>query len=415
MKSSFRRLKTATPFFYRMESDFGMVKGSKVEVNYNITSLDSNIDNYFLMLLLTKNQYEDFYNVADDTHTSVYNSLCTSPSEMRIPITSSGIGKFEYNVDFSSLYSFAVMECRTIEASSSPLYSVDVSLMNPSFDGSQNNIEFVHLGMELIMSPRASLGLSILYAFIFSGVIWQLATVNNGNQIKPVHFLMLITVILFFIAFLVNYVYLSKMNDEGETDYSLYSTVLFIYHLAISAFFVTIVLVSMGWQILRPGITSKEFTLIAPILILFISTGLFYSTCVGDKVSSSCEPVGAVNNICRSLILLGLIIAGNITMTNLKTSLSASPWAPSIPIIYARLRQYTILRNVFLLYIILPVIFQIIKFSMFSWREIWIFELCVALCDVLFTIFVIILFGPVDMTSVTRPFDGSLGVEEVLE
>jgi hypothetical protein len=106
--------------------------------------------------------------------------------------------------------------------------------------------------------------------------------------------------------------------------------------------------------------------------------------------------------------MISSIIAMNYTVSHLRTLITNLTWCPSIPYLYVRLRNYYNLRSFFLLYILLPTAVLMIQVTMLSWKEEWVVHLLNNIITLAFYVLVGIIFSPLDVSLLTRPFDGTL-------
>ena len=98
----------------------------------------------------------------------------------------------------------------------------------------------------------------------------------------------------------------------------------------------------------------------------------------------------------------------NYTVSHLRTLITNLAWCPSIPYLYVRLRNYYNFRVFYLLYILLPTAVLMIQVTMLSWKEDWVVYLLNDIVTLAFYLLVGIIFSPLDVTLLTKPFDGTL-------
>lgn len=106
--------------------------------------------------------------------------------------------------------------------------------------------------------------------------------------------------------------------------------------------------------------------------------------------------------------MISSIIAMNYTVSHLRTLITNLTWCPSIPYLYVRLRNYYNFRTCYLLYILLPTVVLMIQVTMLTWKEDWVPDLLNKLITLTFYCIVGMIFSPLDVTMLTRPFDGTL-------
>lgn len=106
--------------------------------------------------------------------------------------------------------------------------------------------------------------------------------------------------------------------------------------------------------------------------------------------------------------MISSIIAMNYTVSHLRTLITNLAWCPSIPYLYVRLRTYYSFRTLYLLYILLPTVAIMIQVTMLTWKEQWIVDAVNIFINLGFYFVVGVIFSPLDLAELTRPFDGSL-------
>jgi hypothetical protein len=124
-------------------------------------------------------------------------------------------------------------------------------------------------------------------------------------------------------------------------------------------------------------------------------------------VSQTCQSLNLVTYILRNLVLLGIIIAMNFTVTQLRAGLIHSPWIPSTPVQYARVKQFQVFRIVFILYLLLPTAFLLVQSSFFSWKETWIVFLLNDVLTLYMYFHVGATFAPLQEPFLIRAFDNT--------
>ena len=73
-----------------------------------------------------------------------------------------------------------------------------------------------------------------------------------------------------------------------------------------------------------------------------------------------------------ALLMLGIIISLNFTITQLRAMLAHTQWDPSSAFCYARTKQFQTFRIGFVLYLLLPTAFLLVRDQMpYSWEQDW--------------------------------------------
>merc|ERR1712070_514209 len=93
---------------------------------------------------------------------------------------------------------------------------------------------------------------------------------------------------------------------------------------------------------------------------------------MGGQTSSICSAYLLTEYIVRSLIMLGIIVAMNFNITQLRTRLNEDRWGiQDTPLQYDKLRKLQSFRLAFLAYLLVPTALLIIKITVLSWRYEW--------------------------------------------
>lgn len=110
--------------------------------------------------------------------------------------------------------------------------------------------------------------------------------------------------------------------------------------------------------------------------------------------------------------MISSIIAMNYTVSHLRTLITNLTWCPSIPYLYVRLRNYYSFRTFYLLYVLLPTVAVMVQVTMLTWKEQWMVDAIYYLISLGFYFLVGVIFSPLDLAELTRPFDGTLTLVE---
>ena len=110
----------------------------------------------------------------------------------------------------------------------------------------------------------------------------------------------------------------------------------------------------------------------------------------------------------KTIILLGIVVAMNFSITQLRTIILHSPWIQNILFQYARAKQFNNFRATFLAYLILPTVILILEFSILSWRTQWIADMMIQLVDVMIAVTIGVSFPPISEQYLSRAFDGTM-------
>jgi hypothetical protein len=265
-----------------------------------------------------------------------------------------------------------VLQCRT-NASTNPVeidVKVDLRNIRPEGDG------YSHLAIDEVMIPHVLQGTAIAYFLLLFGLGAQMYFAKE--HIAQTHWIFLATLAVCTISSLADYNHYFHYNKYGEdsdgvtlaanifsffSDFGLISSLLFL---------------SMGWSLVRRNFQSRELQMACASLLFYFCFGMAAASCI-DTGDVTCQGLSLVTLVVKSLLLLAIIVAMNYTVTLLKSMLYHSPWVASTPIQYARSKQFQIFRLMFIVYLLLPTVFILIKVSMYLWFQFLHYD--VLLCD----------------------------------
>ena len=161
------------------------------------------------------------------------------------------------------------------------------------------------------------------------------------------------------------------MNDHGvmNTHYEYANNVFEMIEEVITLG--TIQLMVLGWATVHFRLTPTQIRVITAAFGLFVIMGLSSATCL-EIESTTCQSLYLVTYIIRALLMLGIIISLNFTITQLRAMLAHTQWDPSSAFCYARTKQFQTFRIGFVLYLLLPTAFLLVRDQMpYSWEQDW--------------------------------------------
>lgn len=201
---------------------------------------------------------------------------------------------------------------------------------------------------------------------------------------------------------------MNEMNKYGEVGVGMTVLVQATDHVFRSLFLASMLLVSFGWSISRSYLPDREKTFATFSITSYLLIGLAHATCVKEANSgSACDFFNAFTYVMRTIILLGIVVALNFSITQLRTILLHSPWVQNIMLQYMRAKQFNTFRSAFLAYLIMPTVILLLEFSILSWRSEWIADLMIQMVDVMIAVLIGASFPPINEQYFSRAFDGS--------
>jgi len=403
-------------------TSFGMAKDGIITINYRLDLTNNNNNNnnnnlneyYLLMVIVTQSQKVGWYsftinNNNDDDGTIATNilQLCNSPSQSRYNLNINNNGNYTYKIPSNDLYSILLFQCYNGNPLTSLKVELDVSLIN--IRPINDNSKYTQFAIEEVMVPRVIDAEIILYTIFILGLIFQLYM--NKRYVKIVHFFYLLTLIFMIIQLISRHYQLNEIEILGYSSIKMLLAYNITSHISNVISLATLFIISLGLNfghnvLLR----EKKFGFIAITSYFIIGFGGACCT----EATDQCKSLWLVSYVMRSIVLLGIIVAMNYSVAQLRAIIINSAWAPSTPWHYHKLQQYQIFRFIFLIYLILPTIFITIQSTLFTWKDNWMIFLMTELLTLFIYLHVGINFAP-DRDDFNRAFDGTYNNRERID
>ena len=371
---------------------------------------------YFLMLVLNDNQMGSWFPDIGTNDPSSVSRLCTQPAAVRhhLILDANGQGNFSYTVPASNnqiggastdaQYSVALLQCYNLKLPSVALQvtaKTEMYNIQPMGGGGKS-----YLSIDNVPKVRILQGELIIYVLFVIVVIGQILLSMKPWYVLKLHVLFAVTILFGLALTAATYGQQANLNNTGIDSPSVNVAVSVIDHFNTTTDLVCFLLLSMGWCTTRIALSSKEIKFISGVIALYFIIGMALAVC-SDPVSQTCQSLNLVTYILRNLVLLGIIIAMNFTVTQLRAGLIHSPWIPSTPVQYARVKQFQAFRIVFILYLLLPTAFLLVQSSFFSWKETWIVFLLNDVLTLYMYFHVGATFAPLQEPFLIRAFDNT--------
>lgn len=385
---------------------WGVAKGATISTVYNVQNVT---DSAFLLLTVAEGFDISLYSAAMKAPMTpdLMDYLCQQPSTVRETLF--GTGKSQYTFPSTDRYSVILLRCLTpssnyTQGNTLSLVEVDVSvhIINPN--GSELSIEDI----PFVQTALFFLILYVILMVILAGQILRAPT----DAVKPIHSLFLFTAAVGVLSNMLYYVWLLNLDQAEPGEESGIGMAILtraVMHIFDTLFLLSLLLVSFGWSISRTFLPDREKQFTFFCIGSYLLLGLLNSTCTGDSAATvSCNSLNVLTYVVKTLILLGVVVALNISSNQLRSIIQHSPWINNILLQYARSKQFTNFRLAFLFYLLLPTVILLLELSLLSWRTQWITDMMIKLVDVMLSIVVAVNFSPLSESYLSRSFDGSL-------
>ena len=422
VKTEVSQLKT--PYAVTVLKLFGAVTGSTFtgSYTYNTTHFGDEYhgrDSMLLVVLVNEEMDTNLYTPylgytgykPQDISVEDIQTLCQQPSHYRksfyLTAPNSGkeqSGSFVYTIPYPDRYTAYIMRCLV---GSSNYSSQELDSLDFNFE-----LHLSNWGEELPVEEISLINMSVFFIIVYTVLllvlIGQLFRAES-DTVKPIHYLFLATMIAAIFTYTFYYVYLNDLNEFGEVTKTLTILVQATDHIFSTLFLACMLLISLGWTISRTFLPEKEKNFTYFAIGAYLLAGLCHSTCTGDdQDGAQCDFFNVITYVMKTIILLGIVVAMNFTITQHRTIILHSPWIQNILLQYARTKQFNNFRAVFLFYLILPTVILLLEFSILSWRTQWIADMMIQLVDVMIVVSIGVSFYPISEQYLSRAFDGTM-------
>ena len=417
-----------TPYAAVLLKMFGAVSGGIFAGSYSFnTTREGDLSNRedSMLLVVLVNEEMDFARYApylgdaneepQDISTENVEKLCQQPSHYRksfyLTAQNNGIqqsGTFVYTIPYPDRYTAYLMRCLVGSSNYSSTQSTQqLEPLDFNFE-----LHLSNWGEELPVEDISLLNMCVFFIVVYMVLLvimtGQILRADTGT-VKPIHFLFLATMMTAVLTYAFYYVYLNNLNEYGEVANSMTILVQATDHIYSTLFLASMLLVSFGWTISRTFLPEKEKTFTYFAIGTYLFVGLCHSTCVsGTQGGTQCDFFNVFTYVMKTIILLGIVVAMNFSITQLRTIILHSPWIQNILFQYARAKQFNNFRATFLAYLILPTVILILEFSILSWRTQWIADMMIQLVDVMIAVTIGVSFPPISEQYLSRAFDGTM-------
>jgi len=365
---------------------------------------------YMMVIVMKDEQKSDWYRTVPTTDVNEMSQLCTQPSiyRHRLEFNALGQANFTYRISETmihadSQYSLALLQCYSL---TSPGIALAVAATAEMWNVQPGNTAAKsYLGIEDVLKIRVLEGDMLIASLFLTILVAQIVLSMKPWYVLKLHILFLLSIALGLALMAVTYAELKNRNTTGMESAENNMVVSVVDHFNTTTLLACFLLLSLGWCTTRINLPVKEIRFIAGSIVLYFIIGMANAVCMDD--SNQCASLNLVTYIIKNLLLLGIIIAMNFTVTQLRAGLMHSPWIPSTPVQYARVKQFQMFRIVFILYLLLPTAFLLVQQSLFTWREDWL----VFLLDEVLTLYMYFhvgsTFSPLQEPFLIRAFDNT--------
>lgn len=406
---------SGSPFGAAVMTKFGLARHGTVRIDYSLKTLKgedtsrASMDRFnmmFIAVVLNEEQRSSYFAQFENEGEQVAmssgdaNKYCNDPALARVQMF--GTGTYSHTLSGmdarAEQTSVVVLQCKQGLGVQGPRITADltVTMTNIRPDGGTD-----HLGVEDIMVIRTIEGELIMYWLMLGGLIAQIYYNREHNRHLQYMFLTVLSWTI--ITTFVRHGRWSYMNNHGQKNIHLeYANNMFVMIEEVITL-TCVLLMVLGWSTVHFRLTQIQIRVSAGALGLFLVMGLGSSSCLEDT-STACESLFLVTYIIRALLMLGIIICLNFTITQLRAMLAHTQWDPSSAYCYARTKQFQTFRVGFVLYLLLPTAILLVQDILYTWEQDWLGTALPDILQVLMYLLVGSTFAPLKDHFINRAF-----------
>ncbi|GLD96714.1 hypothetical protein PINS_up005397 [Pythium insidiosum] len=394
-------------------SSFGMEVGGRVTIdisNLTYLSFPANVSTRQVPVVFTLYDIDQWraYSVLQLREMPIKSPtlLCHYPAAMRYTITERKFQLREssrrvfFDVIKPSLYTLQVQVC----GDASVYVAGQASMVNIGFDGQLSE----HLGVE-------ELGLIPLYkalvvTYTCFTALWIAECIMQRKIVPRISYALQVALHVKTLEVFIKTWYYQEFSRRGHRDSMFKMTQDATESISCAAMLVVMLLAALGWSLTRDELSRREIRLISVSFGCYFCIALAKASC--DFEDDVCKAYMLTEYIIRSVMMLGVIIALNITISQLRLALTEARWNNVVtPLTYMKLDQLQRFRFVFLLYLLIPTTLLILNLLVItpagSWRYDWV-NFFLSECTTLFiNVNVALILRPLDSFIFSRLVRGT--------
>ena len=264
-----------------------------------------------------------------------------------------------------------------------------------------------HLGVEDVMMVRSLEGECIVYMLMLGGLLCQIWYHRDHNL--ALQFLFLGCCILTVITTFVRYGRWYSLNKTGIYNIHLDLASRLFESMEEVAYLTTILLVALGWSTINFQLTDVQLKALLTSMGVFLTMSLASAGCL-QVDTRECQALYLIYYILRALIMLGIIICLNFTITQLRAMLSHTAWDPSTPYCYARVKQFQTFRIGFVMYLLIPTAIALVQEIIYTWEQDWLGTILPDILQILLFLNMGSIFAPLKNVFVNRAFSQQFSI-----
>lgn len=257
-------------------SESGLSNQGTIKVDYTVGPTNAGSQSSSLLLvILSSGQRNSYYNNLGSNP-----AACNSPSLFRQVIY--GTGTVTYStITGPDIFSVLVLQCTNGNPRNPTQSSFTVSMFDPDPRGTSYPVHYLSIDTVTYVTFVEGLLIGYCILLFFLGLqffyCWRF--------VKVLHLLFLVALVLMILSVVARYIEYLHSDKYGDDPDSLVLFSQITYHFSTFFNLVVLLLLSLGWTILRIFLTVREKQISFICLLIYFILGLASASCVGNSVS----------------------------------------------------------------------------------------------------------------------------------
>lgn len=335
--------------------NFGLASGGKVLITSEIPEQQDHV----FFCLFTKSQWDTYQSLISSKAAS---KICLAPAAMRFQ-TNGFQDNLNFTATYADQYTLQLIYCKPKPF----IINGTVQIYNMNLHGPSSGKEHLPLGQE----RAVQLYTVLLYCYAGLAVAWIADCRRLWAHVVAIHFGCSVTLFAKLLETMITLTQAVHKSGVGIEDTAISTAKNVLESISSILFLAVLLLISLGWTLIRDALTHREKRLVLGVFGFYVTIATLKFFCGSDN--QACSAYLLTEYVIRSLIMLGIIVAMNFNIQQLRSSLHSDRWNNNTtPKLYDDLKKYQAFRWAFIGYLLLPTVLLIIKITILTWRFDWV-------------------------------------------
>ncbi|KAF0701210.1 Aste57867_8284 [Aphanomyces stellatus] len=293
------------------------------------------------------------------------------------PATDAPNSTYKIQIGRSSQYTLQVESCTSLVNH----VNASISMVNMGWDSTlsehmgieQLGLIPIYMGM-LVVAPALTRVVVLLAAYAAFASWWIFDCMTQRQYAPGINIIFAATLVSEMVECFSKVLYYRNFSATGR-EHSMFGRFRDVTESISSSIFLgLLMLCSLGWAWTRRYVNTQERRFFLILYLMYLAVSLVKATC--DAKRQTCQAYMLSEYALKSLMLLGVIIALNYSISRLHVKLDETRWqGTKIPQLYTRLNLLRNFRWSFLAYLLLPSFILIFNVGVINppgtWKFLW--------------------------------------------